>query len=106
MRCSDWEAEYLSDIQVKYAAQDAIASIAVCLKLIAESKNDLNQQSFHTINEFYSTWAKTCVAKDTKFRMSPNNRITSSFNGKEKKIAPLKPNKYATLQKSTHSLCI
>ena len=53
MRCSDWEAEYLSDIQVKYAAQDAIASIAVCLKLIAESKNDLNQQSFHTINEFY-----------------------------------------------------
>ncbi|EFX73459.1 hypothetical protein DAPPUDRAFT_325251 [Daphnia pulex] len=38
VRCSDWEAENLSTIQVKYAAQDAIASIAICLKLVAETR--------------------------------------------------------------------
>lgn len=95
MRCSDWEAEELSDIQVKYASQDAIASIAVCLKMIAETPTDLNFWLFRNIYEFYSTWAKTCVAKDTKFRMSTTKRMSSSFTWQEKKITPSKPNKYA-----------
>ena len=38
MRCSDWEEEHLSDDQVRYAARDALASIALCLRLATDSK--------------------------------------------------------------------
>lgn len=36
IRCSNWEAEVLSEEQIKYAAQDALASLGLCLKLVSD----------------------------------------------------------------------
>lgn len=99
VRCSDWEAENLSDVQVKYAAQDAIASVAICLKLIAETRvHDLNNTlwSINNMNEFYTSWTVTCAVPDTKFRMSSNHKFvgTGGSNSKGKKFTSTKPNKY------------
>ena len=98
IRCSDWEAEDLSAIQVKYAAQDAIASIAICLKLVAETRvPDLsNMWSINNMYDFYTSWVTKSVVPDTKFRMPSMNKNvgTLSNNLKEKKILPTKQNKY------------
>lgn len=85
VRCSNWEADELSDIQIKYAAQDAIASIAVCLKLLAETElwnqrafNPYlfyrNHWSFYDFNRFCSNWAVNYVVTDVKFRASLTNK--------------------------------
>lgn len=77
VRCGNWEAKELSRNQIHYAAQDALASIAVCLKLIAEtSTNDLKLWSSR--NEFYRSWTETCDAKDAQFKISKNIRVTGS----------------------------
>ena len=84
VRCSNWEADKLSDIQIKYAAQDAIASIAVCLKLLAETElldqRVFNpyffyyQSSFYDFNRLCSIWAVKYVVTDVKFRASATNK--------------------------------
>lgn len=78
VRCSDWEAENLSDIQITYASQDALASLAVCLQLIADTRIiDTYLWSFFNVYECYGSWVGSCaMTKDTKFRF-PSNYITS-----------------------------
>lgn len=100
VRCSDWEADDLSDIQVKYAAQDAIASIAICLKLISETRmpTDMRVFSFLNIHDFYKSWAKHSAIRDIKFRMKSNHQYwTSSNNSKGTTFSANKPNKYVQL---------
>lgn len=98
VRCSDWEAENLSTIQVKYAAQDAIASIAICLKLVAETRApDLsNVWSVSNMHEFYTLWATKAAVPDLKFRLPSTNKNVGilNSNSKEKKFVSTKPNKY------------
>lgn len=112
VRCSDWEAENLSDVQVKYAAQDAVASIAICLKLIAETTlPDLNNRFWviNNMNEFYTSWAVTCAVLDTKFRMSSNHKFMGTSNSKGKKFTATKPNNsraYAARKTALYDNCI
>lgn len=93
VRCSNWEAQELSNIQIKYAAQDAIASIAVCLKLLAEAEL-LNEHmyspyvfyyrsSFYDFNRLCSIWAVKYVVTDVKFRASG---VDNTKAGKTKEV--------------------
>ena len=85
VRCSDWETDELSTQQITYAAQDAIASIAVCLKLLAETdlwnKHHGRQQFgsrfssflvpswvYYDFNRLCSMWAYNYVVTDLKYR--------------------------------------
>ena len=81
VRVSDWEAEILTEEQMKYASQDAIASIGICLKMVADTEpsNSLLWQS-ESIEHFFSTWTKHSLHVDTKFRMPKGFiRNTSPF---------------------------
>ena len=67
VRCGNWEAKELSVFQIQYAARDAIASIAIGLKLIIETAStDLSSSSPSNIYEFYKSWTKNCAKKDAK----------------------------------------
>ena len=56
VRCGNWEAKELSVFQIQYAARDAIASIAIGLKLIIETAStDLSSSSPSNIYEFYKS---------------------------------------------------
>ena len=78
VRVSDWEAEYLSQQQIHYAAQDAIASLAICLKMVVDTEpsNSILWQ-LENIETFYQTWTTNLLHVDTKFRM-PKGFIRNS----------------------------
>lgn len=96
VRCSDWEADDLTDVQVKYAAQDAIASIAVCLKLVEETSGSfLGNTRFGDVFSFYQSWSRECPLKDTKFHLKSGASFTATaHSSKAKSFTPSKPNKY------------
>lgn len=89
VRVSDWEAECLTEEQIKYASQDAIASIAICLKMVTDiepSNSELWQ--LESIESFFDSWTKYSLPVDTKFRMpkqfirntSPLTKTSSTNN--------------------------
>ncbi|KXJ13471.1 exonuclease 3'-5' domain-containing protein 2 [Exaiptasia diaphana] len=51
VRCSNWEAEHLSEKQIEYAAHDAIVAIHLFLTFV---KNKSNKRSFSNFLENYS----------------------------------------------------
>ena len=55
--CSDWEALTLTEDQVKYAAQDALASLAICLKMVSDIS--LKAEDENDLSRFYTSWSRT-----------------------------------------------
>lgn len=98
VRVSDWEAEFLTEEQMKYASQDAIASIAICLKMVADTEpsNSTLWQS-ENIERFFTDWTQHSLQVDTKFRMpkgfirnsSPITKTSSTINQSKPKYNPL-----------------
>lgn len=78
VQCSDWEADALTDTQIKYAAQDAIASIVICMKLIADKQSRETKLSpFHDVHAIYDQWTSTAAPlfTDTKFRLPRKEKL-------------------------------
>jgi len=113
VRVSDWEAEILTEEQMKYASQDAIASIGICLKMVADTEpsNSLLWQS-ESIEHFFSTWTKHSLHVDTKFRMPKGFiRNTSPFTKTSSVVSQPKSNSsssraYATRKTALYNNCI
>ena len=89
VRCSDWENEQLSNKQITYAAQDALASIALCLKLVTEYQITNKEWTlFQDAHIVFRNWS-TSFGKDrsdTRIRM-PN--ISNEIPTKKSK-SPIK----------------
>lgn len=85
VRCSDWEADALTETQIKYAAQDAIASIAICMKLIADNQSiETKLSPFDDVHGIYNQWTGTAAPfADTKFRLT--NRVSSAGPAKNQR---------------------
>ena len=56
--CSDWEALTLTEDQVKYAAQDALASLAICLKMVSDISLKAGDEN-NDLPRFYTSWSRT-----------------------------------------------
>ena len=57
--CSDWEALTLTEDQVKYAAQDALASLAICLKMVSDISLNKAGDENDDLPRFYTSWSRT-----------------------------------------------
>ena len=102
LQCSDWEAENLTEAQKSYAARDAIASVGICLQLIADTAADMvdsHWKHFYNLESIYFTWARTVRLVDTKFHIPSSNKgiFESGEASKDKRFTPTKPKKYLHL---------
>lgn len=90
----------MKEAQIQYAARDAIASLAVCLSLVADTHLDsfTSECSSGSLESLYAEWARTAHSLDTKFRMPQignkkgilSNETSSS---RSKIFVPSKPTK-------------
>ena len=55
---SNWELEILDINQIKYAAQDALASLAICLRLVSDISL-VDDRLNGNLQSVYTSWSKT-----------------------------------------------
>ena len=55
---SNWESEVLDINQIKYAAQDALASLAICLRLVSDISL-VDDRLNGNLQSVYTSWSKT-----------------------------------------------
>jgi len=55
---SNWESEVLDIKQIKYAAQDALASLAICLRLVSDISL-VDDRLNGNLQSVYTSWSKT-----------------------------------------------